>query len=984
MKQESKQMPGFFSIILRLAFYTACILLPAAGFYLGLDYFSRNHKSLVQNSLTSELNNIAAELALAADQETFWGKNLSDIFSTSSETGELSDNLKAFFQKASASADFIIYDDHGKPLADNLKDRQQAEAWQGAGIQLNRIMGLDGVKEVFAESKKLAEVFGPDFYLPLRKATGKLSAAVGKLSGSAASKSNAIKPEYVFWSAFSEKHLLLVRFAESELQNKTGLNLFFRENHKIRFDSAMFINDNLVDSDFSPVTARLALNRFKRNAALDLQVQDNRLMKIVQLDNFVWCILSLKLPPEKFKTGQLAVFLTMLVLFIIALFVKSGYLPARPEDMPLIAQILILMAITSGIPLGALGLISLSYFNSKKAAMINENFHQMRSYVKYLRNQIQVEHSRIGRIITRAITESKDILATDLNTLPNLRTLNRKLENKADTGYLVKKNQFASIKTGIERPKEKRSKKEENNSGFSQSRVERSNALMIASYFLSSVNEEERPDIPFEKAYMLEMMFQKPLPMFIQELMGFEGLVTYMGWGSGKLLLFNQAFKIAAGDLYDLYVFLTYTPSIIDMDFFLRHMHKIQQNPYGYRILIANSYTLLNENAPLLSFPEELRLFNHISSSQQTEPRFIQFDNESYLYYGDAGLFEYRHLRFCAIYPMEEINRKIIREASDFAYIGLLAVIVVCTMIVVLYLNLIMPVNKLHQAAEALENRDAAFRLSTDSKDEFGEMAEIFNQSISELDELNIASLVQARLLPGKSLSSGAFSIFGKSVPMADLGGDYFDYFAINENRFAMMLGDVAGHGVGAALIMAIAKAGVIVSESLASDPAAILTKLHQIILATKTKQQRKVMTFQYLVVDKDTNILTYANAGGCSPVLIDSNKGTITEIKHGGGVLGGFKKNNISNIELSIEPGQAVIFYTDGMVESRNPTGRELGYQGLYDIFLSSYNEDAEKFYQRINDSYRRWLSACEAGDDLTILIMTCQHSNKITEETV
>lgn len=973
MKENPKQLSVL--TILRLAFYAACILLPAAGLYLGLDYFSRNHKALVQNAQAAELNNIAAELSLAADQEKFWIKNLTEIFSVAQTTAELSDNLQSFLDKAGTSGDFIIYDDVGNSLTSNLKDARQLEAWQKAGPQLHHAKKQLYGKGAFTASKVLADIFGPDFYMPLRGTAQSLSAT-------SFYKSNVISQDHLFWYASSDNHLLLIRLPGSELKKKTGLQLYFKDNLKNRFETALFINDKLQSSDLSPSIAKLAFNSFKKNALLDIQLHQNRLLKVVQLDNNLWCVIGRELPLEKIKVGQLTVFLTMLAIFTLALFVKNGYLPARPEDMPLIAQIMILMAITSGIPLGALCLISLSYFNSKKSALINENFHQMRTYVEYLKNQVQVEHSRITRVIKKAVDESKETLSGDLNTLPHVRSFNRRLENKFSTGYLVKEDQYINIKAGL--PRRNENKTRSNNSGgdLNQSKVERSNALAFGGYFLASVNETAKPDIPFEKAYMLEMFFQKPLPMFIQELMGFEGLLIPTGWGNEKLLLFNQAFKLATDNFYDLYAFIVYIPWLVERDFFIKHMPQIQQNPFGYRILIATINYLLNEDAPLIEFPEENRLFKNISATQQTEPRFIHYSDEPHLFYGQKGILEDKELFFCAVFPMAEIHGQIKREAGDFAYMAIFAILILSTMIVVLYLNLIMPVKKLHQAAEALEERNASFRLTADSKDEFGEMAEIFNQSISELDELNIASLVQARLLPAKAMLSDNFSLYGKSIPMADLGGDYFDYFAIDEGRFAMMLGDVAGHGVGAALIMAIAKSGVIISENLAADPAAILTKLHQIILATKTKQQRKVMTFQYLVVDKNAGKATYANAGGCSPVLIDSNKGTITEIKHGGGVLGGFKKNNISNIDFSIEPGQAVIFYTDGMVESRNHTGRELGYQGLYDIFLSSYNEDAEKFYQQINTTYQQWLNGCEVGDDLTILVMTCRHSPCISEE--
>lgn len=973
MKNQSEKNHSTAGMLLKLFFLCACVLIPATGLYLGLDYFARNQKTIARNALAVDLNTIAAEVSLAASQEKFWLKKLSDIFSASENSADLKNNLIKLSGATGTAADFIIYDKSGRPLTDNLTDSRMAEKWRKAGRPLIEATNLLSRKDSFIASKKLADTFGPDFFMPLRT-------SFQSLSNTEFFKSDTVKQQFIFWSAFSNKHFLLLRLPERELSKRTGLQYYFRENHKIKPDKALFINNELHSADFCSVTAKQAFNRFSKDLSSDLQELGNRMIKIVQIDRNIWYALSIKLPAESFRSGQLTLFITILVLFLLAMMVRSGYLPARPEDMPLMAQIFILMAVTSGLPIGALMLIGSSYFSNKQQILINENFHQMRSYVKYLKTQVQVEHAKITRLARKAVRENKKLLSSDLSLTDDLSSFNESLEFRITSGYLIKKDQFAILQGSRNQARLSASQNNKDKQGLNPTKIERSNAFLFSGYFLSSVNETSRPDIPLEKAYMIEMLFQKPLPMFIQELLNTEGTLTPLGWGSEKLLLFNEAFKLATDDIYDLYVFLSFIPSFVERDFFTRYLHAIQQNPFGYRIYVSSNHQLLNENAPLVAFPQESGLMNQISSSQQTEPRIVTHDNQPHLFFGQAGTLE-KELRFSAVLPMEKITGAVKREAREFVYMVLIAVFIVFSMIMILYLNLIMPVKKLHQAAEALEERNASFRLSTDQKDEFGEMAEIFNQSISELEELNIASVVQTRLLPATPLLTDGFSLYGKSVPMADLGGDYYDYFKVNECSFAMMLGDVAGHGVGAALIMAIAKAGVMVSEELAADPAAVLTKLHQIILATKSKQQRKVMTFQYLVVDKSANKVTYANAGGCSPIIIDSSKGTITELKHGGGVLGGFKKNHISNMEFSIEPGQAVIFYTDGMVESRNQTGRELGYQGLYEIFLSSYDENAEKFYQKINNTYHSWLKGCEVGDDLTILIMTCRNRENLTD---
>jgi hypothetical protein len=101
---------------------------------------------------------------------------------------------------------------------------------------------------------------------------------------------------------------------------------------------------------------------------------------------------------------------------------------------------------------------------------------------------------------------------------------------------------------------------------------------------------------------------------------------------------------------------------------------------------------------------------------------------------------------------------------------------------------------------------------------------------------------------------------------MADLGGDYYDYFSIDDSRFAVLLGDVAGHGVGPSLIMAMAKPPFCAAKNFMISTADN-QQSHHLICTTRSKRQRKIMTFQYLCFDK-TMALGIRNAGDAHPCL--------------------------------------------------------------------------------------------------------------------
>ena len=167
--------------------------------------------------------------------------------------------------------------------------------------------------------------------------------------------------------------------------------------------------------------------------------------------------------------------------------------------------------------------------------------------------------------------------------------------------------------------------------------------------------------------------------------------------------------------------------------------------------------------------------------------------------------------------------------------------------------SFINPLQNLQEGALAIENRNFKYRLSNLDIDEFGEVGSIFNHVMVGLEELEVAKIVQESMFPKPEFNQGNFSIYCKPATMIDVGGDYFDYFKVDDNSFAVLVGDVAGHGVGAAVIMAMAKAAILGAGECLKTPAELLNYLHKMILSTKKPKQKKIMTFQYLYINSET-----------------------------------------------------------------------------------------------------------------------------------
>lgn len=337
---------------------------------------------------------------------------------------------------------------------------------------------------------------------------------------------------------------------------------------------------------------------------------------------------------------------------------------------------------------------------------------------------------------------------------------------------------------------------------------------------------------------------------------------------------------------------------------------------------------------------------------------------------GFAGRY-IKEYKLVGLYPLENIDQIIEHQRQQLIVFAVLSLLMTLALSQVLSQSFLVPLRLLTKGAHAIENKEFKHRLPDLGDDEFGSMGSIFNNVMSDLEELSVAGAIQEQLLPQQQIETGFFSLYGCSIAMGELGGDYYDYIQIADNKFSVLLGDVAGHGVGAALIMAMAKAGIIQSDNLLDQPLALLSRLHGLIYASKTKKQKKIMTFQYLCVDSCSGKAVYSNAGACSPMIIRKNRNLVEELTLTGAALGAFKKANYTEIDIAFEPGDAIVFYTDGIVEARNRAGDEIGYDHLKELFKSCWHENAEIFYNNVYQSYMAHLDGEAAQDDFTMVIL-------------
>ena len=480
---------------------------------------------------------------------------------------------------------------------------------------------------------------------------------------------------------------------------------------------------------------------------------------------------------------------------------------------------------------------------------------------------------------------------------------------------------------------------------------------------------------------------QKSFPEIIYNIIEVVGQIKEWGFGNKSNMTYFKFICLYDKSVTDYGVLASWRPKELQYFFVKEIIPKANRNDKNFKFIAYKRIERDNtfENILPVSYEkyDEIEKFARRASDKPTdELEFINLDGEDYIAVSFMGRALNRY-NFVGLYPVRNIDNLIYKQSSLLWLLGILCLILSIGLAHLLSKSFINPLQTLQEGALAIENRNFKHRLTSLNVDEFGEVGGIFNHVMVGLEELEVAKIVQESMFPKPEFKQGNFNVYGKSITMIDVGGDYLDFFKVDDNSFAVLVGDVAGHGVGAAVIMAMAKATILGGGDSLRSPAAMLNQLHKMILSTKTKKQKKIMTFQYMYINSETGENLYGNAGACSPLLVRHSQNVVEEVKMSGAALGAFRKASYHEMALDFHPGDAIVFYTDGIVECKNQNGEMLGYERLKKTVLNCWNDNPETYYNNILKAYYDYVGEdAEAGDDLTFVILIYNENKELNEE--
>jgi serine phosphatase RsbU (regulator of sigma subunit)/pSer/pThr/pTyr-binding forkhead associated (FHA) protein len=237
--------------------------------------------------------------------------------------------------------------------------------------------------------------------------------------------------------------------------------------------------------------------------------------------------------------------------------------------------------------------------------------------------------------------------------------------------------------------------------------------------------------------------------------------------------------------------------------------------------------------------------------------------------------------------------------------------------------------------------------------------------------ELAQAAEIQRGLLPSAPPVVAGLELAGYNLQCRTVGGDYFDYLPFGDG-LALVVGDVAGKGMPAALLMASLQAHTqAITElggELGGDPASVVAKLNRAI--TRCTPGNRFVTFFMAVFDPKASTLTYCNAGHNPPLLIRSD-GSVERLEVGGTVLGLFAGAVFQDETIRFDPGDFLILYSDGVVEACSANGdEEFGEERLLKIASENGSLDVPRVSERVIEALRAWSGDGSFADDVTVVL--------------
>ena len=234
--------------------------------------------------------------------------------------------------------------------------------------------------------------------------------------------------------------------------------------------------------------------------------------------------------------------------------------------------------------------------------------------------------------------------------------------------------------------------------------------------------------------------------------------------------------------------------------------------------------------------------------------------------------------------------------------------------------------------------------------------------------ELALAAQIQKDFLPKKNPPCQGFDVAGTNIPCQQVGGDYYDFISIDPSRLAVVVADVSGKGMSAALLMASLRAALIAEVFPQLRLERMAAKLNDFVHSSSAAN--RFITFFFCELEMGTGILRYINAGHNPPIVV-AKDGTISRLDPTGFCLGMFPAVSYEVSHVLLEKGDLAVLYTDGITDARNTDNVEFGEENLIRLLKKNMKKPASEIVAKVCSELSSFSAGVEPFDDMTVIVL-------------
>jgi len=304
--------------------------------------------------------------------------------------------------------------------------------------------------------------------------------------------------------------------------------------------------------------------------------------------------------------------------------------------------------------------------------------------------------------------------------------------------------------------------------------------------------------------------------------------------------------------------------------------------------------------------------------------------------------------------------------------------------VIIIYLTIrqmLIPVQRLTEVTKEVAKGNWDISIENNSDDEIGTLSRSFNQMVRSLrvnahiwHEFKIARTLQAEMLPDKFPEVAGIEVSAKSIPAKEVGGDFYDFLDLDDERLGIVVGDVSGHGVSAAMVMTAAMGAVRFAAEDKNRTDDVLNVVN--VRLNKDTQNQMFVALFYGIYDPQSRILYYTNAGQTMPYLFrDGETAFLPQAEHHDRFPLGIVRDAVyGQLSLQLQAGDVLVLYTDGIVDAMNGTYESYGFDRFSDSIKRHAAHSTNHMVREIVRDMNQYVGKDESFDDVTLVIVKIQ----------